>query len=693
MKVLLSLLALATLATASQGGAREQLQEDFGYVEVRPGAHMFWVMYHVDQPGNHTDFPLIMWLQGGPGASGVGYGNFMELGPYDINGNLREYAWTKKANVMFVDNPVGTGYSYVEDSSQLATDNAMIAADLVTLIKEVFSSHTHMQVMPFYVFAESYGGKMTVDFALEFDKAIKNGEVVSDFRGVGLGDSWISPMDSVNTWGTFLYQMGFVNQKGLQAVDNAAANTQAAVDAGLWEEATNRWSLTELVVTVYANNVNFYNVLAKDDIYRAKKESNSPDLSFMSPDIRRLYDNHVAHQTRDALGDFMNGGQADKWGIPDGVVWDSQGGLVFNTLAGDFMKPVVDSVVRLLTETTLDVVVFTGDLDLICDTPGTYRWIENMEWPDKTNFTAADNTPIYITAYSSQAATIQNSGQLSLYTIFRSGHMVPIDAPEMALKMLDLIFANSKDNKPQHDPTKHEKTANSKTAKAAKKEAVTQEDQPKQEMPMQGEPAQKSLHPKPIKLADLHEEALKEEAEKEKEAASQDEETDKKAKQGKEQQNKQERVYKRVKKQMASKMEKMPQKKTKKENKQENKKHEQKKEPKLEEVKHKVDKQVKQKQEKTPQQEQKKKKEAPKLEEVKDSVDKQVKQKQKAPQQEQKPKKEAPKQETRKQEAKEGGPLREVKRVKANILEAHQQQGHQRLHSPGPLPDPRRMRR
>lgn len=38
-------------------------------------------------------------------------------------------------------------------------------------------------------------------------QAIKNGEVVSDFRGVALGDSWISPMDSVNTWGPFLYQM------------------------------------------------------------------------------------------------------------------------------------------------------------------------------------------------------------------------------------------------------------------------------------------------------------------------------------------------------------------------------------------------------------------------------------------------------------------------------------------------------
>lgn len=57
----------------------------------------------------------------------------------------------------------------------------------------------------------------------------------------------------------------------------------------------------------------------------------------------RLYENHVGYQTRDALGDLMNGAQADRWGIPDGVVWDSQGGQVFNTLAGDFMKPVVDS--------------------------------------------------------------------------------------------------------------------------------------------------------------------------------------------------------------------------------------------------------------------------------------------------------------------------------------------------------------
>lgn len=71
---------------------------------------------------------------------------------------------------MFVDNPVGTGYSYVDSYSDLTVDNAQIASDLVVLVKEAFKVNPDMEKMPFYVYAESYGGKMTVDFALAFDQ-------------------------------------------------------------------------------------------------------------------------------------------------------------------------------------------------------------------------------------------------------------------------------------------------------------------------------------------------------------------------------------------------------------------------------------------------------------------------------------------------------------------------------------------
>lgn len=84
-----------------------------------------------------------------------------------------------------------------------------------------------------------------------------------------------------------LYWQGFVSQKGMGEIDNAAANVQAAVDAGQWQQATVLWSITESVVINVANNVNFYNVLAEDDIYRNKFSPHSRDLSFMAPEIRQ----------------------------------------------------------------------------------------------------------------------------------------------------------------------------------------------------------------------------------------------------------------------------------------------------------------------------------------------------------------------------------------------------------------------
>lgn len=102
--------------------------------------------------------PLIMWLQGGPGASGTGYGNFEEMGPLDTNLNYRNTTWVTAANVIYVDNPVGAGFSYVDDASLYTTNNTQIAADLVTLMQAFLTKYPAFQTTPFFVFCESYGG-------------------------------------------------------------------------------------------------------------------------------------------------------------------------------------------------------------------------------------------------------------------------------------------------------------------------------------------------------------------------------------------------------------------------------------------------------------------------------------------------------------------------------------------------------
>lgn len=56
---------------------------------------------------NRDTAPLVVWLQGGPGGSSTGFGNFLEIGPLDSTLTPRNISWIQTANVLFIDNPVG----------------------------------------------------------------------------------------------------------------------------------------------------------------------------------------------------------------------------------------------------------------------------------------------------------------------------------------------------------------------------------------------------------------------------------------------------------------------------------------------------------------------------------------------------------------------------------------------------------
>lgn len=80
----------------------------------------------------------ILWLNGGPGCSSMD-GALMEVGPYRVRhgGNL-EYnngSWDEFANLLFVDQPVGTGFSYVNTDSYLSDLNQMADHMLIFLEK------------------------------------------------------------------------------------------------------------------------------------------------------------------------------------------------------------------------------------------------------------------------------------------------------------------------------------------------------------------------------------------------------------------------------------------------------------------------------------------------------------------------------------------------------------------------------
>lgn len=93
----------------------------------------------------------VIWLNGGPGCSSED-GALMEIGPYRLkDDHTLEYndgSWNEFANVMFVDNPVGTGFSYVNTDSYLHELDEMANQFVIFLDKwfALFPEYEHDDV-------------------------------------------------------------------------------------------------------------------------------------------------------------------------------------------------------------------------------------------------------------------------------------------------------------------------------------------------------------------------------------------------------------------------------------------------------------------------------------------------------------------------------------------------------------------
>lgn len=86
--------------------------------------------------------------------------------PYDIVKN--NDSWTKDYNVIFFDQPVGTGLSYADETVKdvFCTSMQCVADDFYNALKELYQNpsgcFSQLKIkpeQPFVIFGESYGGK------------------------------------------------------------------------------------------------------------------------------------------------------------------------------------------------------------------------------------------------------------------------------------------------------------------------------------------------------------------------------------------------------------------------------------------------------------------------------------------------------------------------------------------------------
>ncbi|PBC32839.1 Retinoid-inducible serine carboxypeptidase [Apis cerana cerana] len=429
MKRFPAILVLVALCFASEAFARKGFgpgDQEWGYVEVRHASHMFWWLYYTTaNVSSYYDKPLIIWLQGGPGASSTSYGNFEELGPLDADLNPRSFSWVKDYNVLFIDNPIGTGFSYTTLSSGYAKTNIEIARDLVECMKGFLKALPKFQDVPTYITTESYGGKMGAEFALQWYKAQQKRTIKSNLKGVALGDAWISPVDSVITWAPFLLATGMVDTEGYKKIDDMAQKTKNAIETKSWKTATMLWMNAEAVVAEVTDNIDFYNILTKMEA--------SGTRSFMERIRSKSFLREYATFNEVSLNRLMNGPvkEALQLSVDHGV----QSDMVFTKLQEDFMKPVVNIVEDLLNKTDLKVAVITGHMDLIVDTPGTLNWVEKMNWKDANLWHYSPRYPLVVEEIIEGYE--KSHGNFAMYWVNRAGHMVPKDNPAAMGRILE----------------------------------------------------------------------------------------------------------------------------------------------------------------------------------------------------------------------------------------------------------------
>jgi len=160
-----------------------------------------------------------------------------------------------------LDNPVGTGYSYVENDTLLVTTDWQQAADATTLLKALVREVPTLQGSPLFLVAESYGGKYAATLGVSVARAVRAGELNVTLAGVALGDSWISPEDFTLSYTQQLLSVSRLDDNAGDEANKRAETVKKQIAAGQWAAAQGSWNDLLGFIATKSGNVDVYNFL------------------------------------------------------------------------------------------------------------------------------------------------------------------------------------------------------------------------------------------------------------------------------------------------------------------------------------------------------------------------------------------------------------------------------------------------
>ena len=169
-----------------------------GYLSFGPSSRKHIHYYYVESTGkNPADpkTPTVLWMNGGPGCSSLD-GWYYEHGPFrNEKGNATKLvanpaSWAKVANMIYIEAPVGVGFSYSDLPSVDYKQNDDISSqDNLHAVETFFRSYPELKSHPFYIAGESYGGVYVPTLAEAVLWAVGNGTYTgAKLDGIAVGN-------------------------------------------------------------------------------------------------------------------------------------------------------------------------------------------------------------------------------------------------------------------------------------------------------------------------------------------------------------------------------------------------------------------------------------------------------------------------------------------------------------------------
>ncbi|KLO15321.1 alpha/beta-hydrolase [Schizopora paradoxa] len=405
-----------------------------GYIDAGT-RHLFFYFFESRNDPDNDD--VLLWTNGGPGGSSS-TGLFMELGPCNIAGpNSTKYnphSWNSNANIFFIDQPVGTGFSYA-DFGETVVSTEKGAKDVAKFMALFFETFSKFKGRPLHLTGESYAGRYLPLFgAAIYDQnaelkskgltpvnlksiVIGNGAtdffaLVKSYYDVQCTNAVIEPLQSIGE----CVQMRLALPRCEKMQKLACIDHFDAMDC---EAAF--WFCFNALGTPYL-----------------RLGRNPYDMSMRCPVNHHL----DCYPEQPNIETFLSQKWVQKeigvdpsFGNFSSVSWD----IYFAFWASRDPLHQNSHYVAELLERGVRVLIYAGTYDWIANWVGNERWTKEMVWSGQAGYVKEQLVDWSVDGHV--AGKVRSYGNFTFATIYGAGHLVPHDKPAESLAMLNRWLA------------------------------------------------------------------------------------------------------------------------------------------------------------------------------------------------------------------------------------------------------------